>query len=111
MARVYSSLLIAAGSISPDSPPSYYVPDGAVVVVRDLLAINTQKYGTVQLDGLVIFDLVGCVVWGTLYPQCLPHELYHWSGRQVLEGGDGLSLYTTDEFWALRVSGYVLTTP
>lgn len=90
----------------------YTVPAGYLIVVRDIL-INGQlapvgtsgQYADVRIAGLNI------PLFSARYPDFFSGVTYAWEGRQVLNAGESLSVFTSDGSPGakFRISGYLLT--
>lgn len=110
MAAVYSQLLWQAAGLSPGTYSSDVVPDGFVWVVRDLVVI-IDATDSLLLQGFFIVDTAGVPRWTWPRPYVRANVDYHWSGHQVLETGDQLTMTSADDSTSWAMSGYQLTLP
>jgi hypothetical protein len=113
MAPVYSTLLWD-GYVSTSDTVNYEVPEGYRAVVRDVVGYP-PSFHNIAPQGLTLqrySTSSPILVWGTGYIQ--PGRHYHWEGRQVVNALDiivGVTAATSEQPWALAISGYLLTLP
>jgi hypothetical protein len=79
-------------------------------VIRDIDLTTGGEFPLTFLTGLSVYGTGGAPFCSIQPPQALTGMSYSWRGRQIIEQGQGLLLFTEDETWAVRISGYVLST-
>lgn len=90
----------------------YVVPVGFVTDVRDIVLYNYGYFGYQPIDGVTIAaTLDGAVIYTLRPPDARGFRLYHWTGRQILNYGDGITVTGLASSWTCRISGYELTSP
>lgn len=92
MSRVYSTRFLDL------STAVYTVADGNLAVVRDIVV-----YATGPATFLVENPAAGVMAAGSLNSG----EVFHWSGRQVVNAGESLVYNQTASY--VMVSGYLLS--
>lgn len=115
MANVYSALLFENGDISKPGGDynSIVVPSGYLWVVRDMyFTVPTEVgYTWSHASGFEVTDHAGARLWNVTSPRAEMNVGYHWTGHQVVNTGDQLTVAIYDTGWTWRISGYQLTTP
>lgn len=105
MSRVYSTIFVATRSQNVNA--SYVIPEGQLMIVRDITAFFEGNPGDTAMQ---IFGSD----FGTLYYhlQIDPNEYVHEEMWQVLNQGNTLTVLTAGpNTVSLRVSGYLLDLP
>lgn len=103
---LYSARFLAAHNIPITAPATFVVPDGLVLVVRDIDAYSAVAGGNhllVLLSGGPVFFQAS---W-------TPAEAgwRSWRGRQVFGPGDIVEVVAVDDVLDCMVSGYALAAP
>jgi hypothetical protein len=104
MATVYSVKLFRVHITGTGFTTEYTVPAGNVLVVRDVIIINTV--GAPQDVGLG-FNSSG-ILW-LYFPNAVGSAPNLWSGRQVFTAGETIEAYRQSGSSTFSVSGYLLT--
>jgi hypothetical protein len=103
MATPYSTRFLLGLSLSGSNAYTYTVPAGKTAVLRDLAVVSSAAGDNVSvaINGYYFLNLVA--------PSTLPAggAQLLWSGRQVAEAGDVITLHTNGEM-AYALSGYLL---
>lgn len=102
--NVYSTRFIGV-SLGTGTTATYTVPTGYVAVIRDISATATTTGSTnaeVFVNGAFTIWNSGPITNGSTLV---------WSGRQVLNAGDVLSVHAVGATTQFMVSGYLLTLP
>lgn len=102
---VWSTLFLSDAGLVGDS---YEVPAGRVAVIRDVMS---GVSGTTASGGFTYgVDELGGPVFLLAIPAGTSNEAYQWTGNQVLNPGDVLTVGTdiTDATVSVRISGYLL---
>lgn len=109
---LYSKLLYSSGAVPTTSILSYSVPAGYVTDVRDIVFYNQGYEPWQPIDGVSVSTyLDGAHIYTVRAPFIRSFTTYHWSGRQILNYGDGFIVLARALGWTARVTGYELTTP
>lgn len=100
---LYSAVLIASHAFTGEA--SLEVPDGLVLVVRDIDAVVGVQAGT----SVWAYDNDGVQFWGVNFGvTTLPFNTLSWRGRQVIPGPSFLHI-STSAAADIRASGYLLS--
>ena len=110
MAVVYSLLLARLFSAPSGVSALGTPPTGTKWVVKDIVATwsggECASRGGFRFhddDQVDIFTVEG--------PLAMTSYSFHWTGSQVIEYGQSLTLTTGESGWSVRVSGYQLVLP
>lgn len=101
MALIYSTLLFAGEVPVGTIEPYYTAPAGTTVVIVDIEASSNAI--ETELD---VLDSGATRQWLSI--QVNPGVVGSWQGRQVLNAGDEIRLYSTTDVLYVRITGYVL---
>lgn len=106
MAVVYSTLLVAEQGLS--APLSLTVPPGYIWILRDLDLYNGGGLGSAEL--FLVGSSGQAIYWARQTPGS-DASVFQWRGRQVIEGGQSVTVNVTSGDWDVSLSGYVLSQP
>jgi hypothetical protein len=60
--------------------------------------------------GITLQDSAASKVCGVGIGEARAGRFFHWSGRQVYDSTDTLTLVTIDTLWSVRITGFMLAT-
>lgn len=105
---LFSELLFEGAALPAGVTLSAHVPAGFRWVVREVDSHSKLPFWEAR-DGFSVVDTLGASITGVGTADGLGDTYYHWSGRQIVDAGDQLRIFTFDDGWSIRISGYVLT--
>lgn len=105
MARLYSARFVSENGAGTTT--SVEVPAGEIWVVRQIDVYSDVPLGVDSGQCFVGIETIP-FFWCTTGPDTTTHNT--WTGRQVLNAGEALTVYADDHV-AVTISGYQLTTP
>lgn len=110
MAAIYSTQLWAGTLASAGNTHVTISPSPNVVVVRDMVFMNTYIEVENPLGGFAVQDFSSLIYfWNVGRPWAYSRRTYHWQGRLVLAPANTMQISTSDASWQWWISGYVLT--
>ncbi len=113
MARnVYTTVLALVPTTAGPGTFLFTVPSGFVWDVRDVIASNPEPATGINgsLFGWYLITAIGSIPLFAMQP-AISSFPYHFTLRQLLGTGDGLTFGCSEAGWSLRVTGYELTLP
>jgi hypothetical protein len=110
MPVVYSHCLSRVYALPPGITALGTPLTGTKWVVKDIVVSN-QGGDLDPLGSIRVYDDDQCDILSLGSGLAVTGYSFHWSGSQVIEYGQSLSVTTSHIGWSIRVSGYILTTP
>jgi hypothetical protein len=96
-------------SLSPALPSqSVEVPDGSVIVLRD---IDAYESGFTPNVGLIVHNAASGRLCTFLTGSTWVSTNFAWRGRQVYNAGEFIEVSIGGGDWDIQLSGYELSTP
>jgi hypothetical protein len=113
MAGIYSTCFLDSAGAPPPSNYEYTVPEGFVVVVRNITFTFWGRGYPGLFGGNVLnvySQLTNTSIWA-LSPGTIQNRTYFWEGREVFVFGDGVTVSTDIAQCSYRVNGFLLVAP
>jgi hypothetical protein len=102
MAEIYSTRAAAGVIAAGATTVVYTVPAGTVFVLRCVDVVSTGAAGSE-----LALELTG-VATPIFYTSTAVSQHFQWTGRQVFNAGDTITLATAGGAWSFMLSGYSL---
>lgn len=109
MARIYSTLFFQGVLSAPTVENTDTVLPGHTWIIRDISVYCNGAAGYSYVNGVIITDNVGAVIFAPGNGHGRGRTLYQWQGREVVPEGGYVTIETIDANWTVRINGYDLS--
>lgn len=111
MTSVYTVKLYSLPSTALGLNTSPAVPAGKRWVITDIYARSPGSLYTSTPGGLSVWSDDFANIFSAQRSEVCGARGYHWTGRQVLDVGDHITVAAGSAGWSVRITGFELTLP